>query len=135
MVVIFWASTDAGSERQTSRFLGPFLRWLMPDASGDTVEEAQYAVRKAGHVCEYAVLAMLLCRALRRTSPHDRVAWSWGTAAAALALAALYAGSDEYHQSFVATRYASAWDVVLDTLGATAGVAVFWRLGRWRHGW
>jgi VanZ family protein len=134
-LLIFWGSTDLGSERRTSRFIGPFLRWLAPGVSDATVESVQYTVRKAGHVSEYAVLAVLLWRALRRPVRDDRRPWSWRTAAATLALAALYAVSDEYHQSFVATRYASALDVISDTVGALAGLGAVWALGRWRRRW
>jgi VanZ family protein len=99
------------------------------------VDRVQYTVRKAGHVSEYAVLAALLWRALRRPAPGDRRPWSRRTAAGAVALAALYACTDEYHQSFVATRYASALDVVIDSVGAAVGVALIWLAGRCRKRW
>jgi VanZ family protein len=42
----------------------------------------------------------------------------------------LYASSDEFHQSFVATRTASIIDVGIDTLGGTLAIAIgaLWRL-------
>jgi VanZ family protein len=124
-----------GAERHTSRFIGPLLRWLLPGVADTTVEHVQYTVRKAGHVSEYAILAWLLWRAVRPPARSDRRPWSWKTAAAAVALAALYACTDEYHQSFVATRYASALDVAIDTLGAAIGMAAVWLIGRWRKRW
>ena len=40
-------------------------------------------------------------------------------------LAILYAGTDEYHQSFVTGRYPSAWDVFLfDNLGALMSLQI-----------
>ena len=41
-----------------------------------------------------------------------------------LAVAAAFAASDEFHQSFVPTRSASVHDVMLDVFGAIVGLAV-----------
>ncbi|RDI73488.1 putative integral membrane protein [Gaiella occulta] len=70
-------------------------------------------LRKLAHLAEYAVLGVLLARALR--SP-----------ALAVSLGALYAVSDELHQHFVRGRHAAWYDVVVDTVGVTAGVLA-WR--------
>jgi len=73
------------------------------------------------HALEYAVLTVLLIRALgSKKSAVRRTAWI----AALLALA--YAGSDEYHQSFVANRHPSAFDILVDAaaIGAVAIVTV-----------
>jgi VanZ family protein len=47
---------------------------------------------------------------------------------------ALYAISDEFHQSFVPNREASLGDVTMDVLGAAACVGMVWVTGRgkWR---
>jgi VanZ family protein len=73
-------------------------------------------LRKAAHVTEYAVLGLLLIRALLREAP-------------ALALGVLYAVSDELHQAFVRGRHASPADVVMDCAGLVLGVLV-WRRTR-----
>ena len=52
--------------------------------------------------------------------------WSWRDAVLSIVVAGAYAMTDEWHQSFVATRYASAVDVLIDTAGAAAGVMVIW---------
>src|SRR4030095_8797650 len=62
--VIFAGSTDIFSTEQTSRYLVPFLRWLDPQISLSTMATAHFALRKLGHLTEYAVLAALLWRAL-----------------------------------------------------------------------
>src|SRR5262245_11866942 len=98
MAVIFASSTDLLSSRNTSRFIGPLLRWLNPDVSERTIELAQMIVRKTGHVTEYALLAILAWRAAR--TAQDR-SWSWKAAGLALVIAAFYAVTDEVHQSFV----------------------------------
>ena len=132
MLLVFSASTDIMSAPHTSRFIGPFLRWLVPGISAATVELAQLTIRKTGHLTEYAVLALLLWRALRQPVPHDPRPWSWRTARHALLLAALYAASDEFHQAFVPSRDAAVTDVLIDTLGAALGLAGMAILGHLR---
>lgn len=121
MIFIFVGSTDLLSAEHTSRFIGPFLRWFAPDVSDATVASVQLIVRKGGHLTEYAILAALLYRALRlyrgRAFPF------------AFLVAAIYAALDEFHQSFVATRTGTSWDVAIDCLGAAIGLALY-RLGQ-----
>ena len=133
MSIIFTASTDVMAERRTSRFIVPALHWLFPGISDSAVERVQYTIRKGGHVTEYAILALLLWRALRQPRQEDPRPWSWRTAVAAVALAALYACTDEYHQSFVSSRYASVLDVGIDTLGAAAGMGGLWLVRFWKR--
>lgn len=74
-------------------------------------------LRKLGHLTEFAILGVLLYRALSR-------------APAAIALAALYAVTDELHQAFVSGRNAAARDWLIDTAGAVTGVILFKRVVR-----
>jgi VanZ family protein len=128
MALIFLGSTDVLSSEHTSRFIGPFLRWLKPDISEQAVNAVQFAVRKCGHLSEYAVLAILLRRALHLGAAQPVAHWDWRKVFGALALATIYAASDEFHQSFVATRYASILDVFIDSAGAVMGLGCFWLL-------
>ena len=77
--------------------------------------------KKAAHFTAYAVLAVLFHRAL----PPAR--WIW---ALAWLLTVVYAGSDEWHQSFVPGRHPSPWDVVIDACGAATGLLVVWIVRR-----
>ena len=130
MAVIFAASTDLGSTRHTSRIIGPLLRFFKPDVSDETIRQVQVIVRKAGHVSGYAVLAVLCWRALRRLPGwNSREAWR------ALVISAAYAVTDEIHQSFVPSRLGSAWDVLIDSIGAAAGLWLLWMIGRRRRKW
>lgn len=122
MGMIFWGSTDALSANRTSRFLGPFLRWLVPGIQPETEQAIRAVIRKGGHVSEYAVLAVLLARALRiGREPGPRARWTGG----AWVLASAYAMTDEFHQSFHASRQGSWIDVGIDSVGAALGVLVF----------
>jgi VanZ family protein len=132
--VIFTGSTDAFSFGHTSRFIGPFLRWLSPGLPDAVVESAVFWIRKAAHVTEYAVLAGLWWRALRRPVRLDSRPWSWPIAAQALLGCALWAAADEIHQAFTHTRGASVRDVALDTAGAALGLVLLWCVWAWRGG-
>ena len=128
--VIFVASTDLMSAQHTSRFLGPFLRWLSPDISLETIRAVQFAVRKAAHVMEYGILSFLLFRALQ--SGTARMVWR--NAAITFVVAAAYAALDEYHQSFVASRTGAPLDVLIDVAGAALGILIYrWFLLRGRR--
>ena len=128
MSLIFGASTDLMSSGRTSRYIGPFLRWFHPDISEASVKKVQLVIRKCGHVTEYALLALLLYRAVRRTLDCPSANWCRHCAAWALGLAFLYAASDEWHQSFVPSRGSSFHDVLIDTAGAALGLVLL-------HGW
>lgn len=130
MAVIFSASADTQSTAHTSRFLGPFLRWLWPDLSPETIDQVRWVVRKAAHLTEFAILAWLWWRALWRPARHDAKPWSWRIAGCALGAVVLYAMSDELHQYFVANRTASVRDVAIDTLGGILGLGLLWAIYR-----
>jgi VanZ family protein len=127
ITLIFVGSTDLLSAEHTSRVIAPFLRWLHPGISERSIMQVQFLVRKAGHVCEYAVLAALLYRALINTVLIGR---AMASAAIVLFLCVLYAMSDEFHQSFVPSRTATARDVGIDSAGAFLGVALIRLLHR-----
>ncbi len=131
MAIIFSASTGAGSSQKTSRFIGPILRWFNPETSEETVEAIQFGIRKTAHMGEYALLAALLWRARRKPTLIGGK-WIRSDAIFAIGIAALYAMTDELHQSFVPSRQGSPWDVLLDTLGATLGILAIWAFWRWR---
>lgn len=118
MAVMFTLSSDFGSATETGTFLFPLLRWLLPWATADALDTIHLLLRKSGHVTEYAILAGLWYRAFRR----GRGATAAASAALALAISVGWAALDEWHQSFVPSRTASAADVVLD--GASAAVAL-----------
>jgi len=135
MGVIFSASGDSNSAARSSRIIGPLVRWLLPDLSEEAVHAVVLFVRKCGHVAEYAVLALLLWRVVRRPVKPGSAPWRWSEAGLALAVAALYAASDELHQAFVPSRQGSVRDVLLDTSGAALALLCLWAVGRLRKRW
>jgi VanZ family protein len=135
MVLIFSASGDQMSFARSSRFIGPLVHWLFPDASPEFVRGVIFVIRKGAHVTEYAVLAVMVWWALRRSESGATQPWSWSRAGLALVIAALYATTDELHQAWVPSRQGSALDVLIDTAGAVFGLLFLWFLGRWRRLW
>jgi hypothetical protein len=83
---------------------------------------------KLGHMAIFGILALLLWRALARTTTWRRP-WAW-----ALVLAVIYAMTDEFHQSFVPGRDPSIRDVGIDAAGALIAVAIVGLAGaRWHN--
>jgi VanZ family protein len=135
MALIFSASSDSHSYEHSSRFVEPFLHWLFPQMPEAQVKEIHLLIRKCAHLTEYTVFALLLWRALRKPVKNDPRPWIWREARLALLIVALYAASDEFHQSFVPTRTALVSDVFVDTAGGAAGLLALWAFGRRQKRW
>jgi VanZ family protein len=104
---------------------GPVLAWAavifalssVPDL-GTGLGGWDTVLRKCAHASEYAILALLLVRALGRELP-------------AFLLGLAYAATDEVHQAFVRGRHASPFDVSMDAAGLALGLLVL-HAARWR---
>jgi VanZ family protein len=74
-------------------------------------------LRKLAHLGSYALLFLLWLRALAPLTGR-KAFWQ------AVAIAFVFAVSDEYHQSFVEGRHGSPVDVGIDTVGIALGALV-----------
>ena len=135
MAVIFSASADSRSSYHSSLFVEPLLHWLFPHLAENRVQLIHEILRKCAHLTEYAVLALLLWRALRRPVKNDPRPWDWQPVRLALMLVMLYAATDEFHQQFVPTRTSLVSDVFIDTAGGSLGLLALWLIGRNRKHW
>jgi VanZ family protein len=81
-----------------------------------------------GHLFVYAVLAVLVFRAL-----GQNVESFWIRAPVAWLATTLYGVSDEIHQSFVPGRNASVLDVGIDATGAALGLLLVYLVIRVRN--
>ena len=126
MLVIFAMSADSHSYQHSSTLFEPFARWLFPRMPESRVEELHHYFRKCAHLSEYAVLALLIWRAIHRPNRNSRRPWKWDEAGLALALVFAYAASDEFHQIFVPTRTPLITDVLIDTSGGAIALAALW---------
>jgi VanZ family protein len=119
--VIFFGSTDMMSAEHTSRFIVPILRWLKPEISLETLALIQFVVRKCAHLTEYAILALLLFRAVVSAANLKSM---WILSVSVWITCVFVAAMDEFHQSFVASRTAARHDVLIDVCGALIGIVL-----------
>jgi VanZ family protein len=133
MAVIFSASADSKSTEHSSRCFEPLLRWLFPQMTPEHIGQIHYAFRKFCHLAEYAILAWLLWRAIRKPEKNNPRPWNWAEAGVALSIVVLYAATDEFHQAFVPTRTAQVSDVFVDACGGAAALFALWIFGRRRR--
>jgi VanZ family protein len=127
--VIFSMSTDTFSSEHTASVFGPILHWLFRSLTEDQVDFIHHIIRKSAHFTEYFVFCLLLYRGMRL----GRTGWRWSWALSALGVAAGYSILDEVHQAFVASRTASPYDSLLDSVGAFFAIAALWLWFRFRR--
>ena len=127
MALILAFSTETFSFCNTLSLLEAIIVRVMPAHAATDVARANARTRTGAHVLEYAVLAVLLLRAL----VADR--HSVGRAVAiALALCIAWAVVDEAHQAREPSRKGKVTDVVLDAVSGALGAAVWLAVGRGR---
>jgi VanZ family protein len=119
---IFVMSTDSFSAEHTGSIVLAVLRWLFPSMAMAEIDFIHHIIRKSAHFTEYFIFCVILFRSVRGT--HTGWRWTWGLTA--LLIAAGYSALDEIHQAFVASRTASPYDSLLDSIGAfVAYIALF----------
>ncbi len=82
-----------------------------------------FVIHKTAHIIEYAILGILIYRALRqeKIGKIEAVVYS-------IVISAFYGMTDEFHQSFTPTRTPRVRDVIIDTIGASIGIIIVWKL-------
>ncbi|MBN1631000.1 MAG: VanZ family protein [Thermoleophilia bacterium] len=144
LVVIALASTDIGSEVHTGSVLERLLDWIFgwePGPSDAEFSLLSLVVRKLAHFVEYTVLALLLSWTLWGLHPGwgaARPGTSGGETLRRLALVVLplgvvVAATDEFHQTFVASRTGSPGDALIDVAGLVVGLGAAWLILRRRR--
>ena len=96
------------------------LIWYLSDQPSIEITPVFEHQDKLLHVAAYFVLGCLTLGAMRA----GPVGYAPGRVALAILLAGLYAGLDEYHQSFVPGRHASVYDFLADLTGVLLGVGL-----------
>ena len=95
------------------------LIFVLSGQPSDHVDRAWWdvALRKLAHVTEYTVLTILWWRALRALGvPRPLIA--------AILVSLGYAGTDEFHQTFVDGRRGTPIDVLIDSIGITIAALI-----------
>lgn len=118
MIVIFLMSSEIAST--SSARSDEIVRTIQSIGVSTPAEILTFLVRKAAHICAYFILGILIFNLLKE----------YGLGAkkmilASIAIAMLYACTDEIHQMFVPGRSGEARDVLIDTAGAAAGVGMY----------
>ena len=108
MTVIFVLSAQKGDDSQ--ELSDSFIVLFGLKFSSDII-------RTCAHFLEYAGLAVLIYNALYRSFGYAKPVFS-------VALSAIYAVTDEIHQLFVEGRACQITDIIIDSVGAAAGIAV-----------
>jgi VanZ family protein len=119
-IVISGLSTASFSLEKTSHYIVPFLHWLLPGASRQTIELLHHLIRKCAHFTEYFILSLLILRGIRSGEKGWHLRWALAT----VLIVAGYAALDEFHQSFVPGRGAAVTDVLIDASGGIAAQLV-----------
>ncbi len=128
--VIFFLSSEQGAMTQTSRIIGPILHFIFPAASEETLQIYHGYIRKLAHFTEYSILALLAFRAFS-TSTNLRVRSLRYLLPVIIVL--LIASTDEFNQSFEASRTSSIRDVLLDLSGGIVTATAIWVFYRLRR--
>lgn len=124
MLLIFRLSSQAAVKSNglsmgiTDYIINIFNKLFHSEFSGSG--SINHFVRKTAHLTAYLILGILTSNALRSSGVSG-----WRCPAASWGLCVLYAISDELHQVFVPGRSGQASDVLIDSLGAGIGIAVF----------
>ena len=119
------AETAEVSGDRSAELAEQILSAVFPDADEtseeweETVSSTDHILRKAAHFCIYTVFGGLLCFASLGFSATARM-----HTLRSLAIGALYATSDEWHQAIVPGRGPAVSDVLLDSAGVLCGIAL-----------
>jgi VanZ family protein len=130
MVIIFcFSAKPADISGQSSMFIAKAVLTTYEQVSNQRIAEADvpgrleaidHIVRKTAHFCEYALLACTII--LHLLALHKKGSW---LNLAPVMMSAVYAATDEFHQTFIFGRSGRISDVLLDTSGAAAGALFF----------
>jgi len=125
LIFSFSVETASESSETSGGFISFFMeKWLpgftdlSPAVQTAKIESVTYFVRKSAHFCIFAVLGFLTCAALRSCDVRTGRSFLFASL-----IGAVYAVSDEIHQTFVPGRAGMIRDVLLDTAGVLTGTA------------
>lgn len=124
MGLIFYLShqTAAESGNLSGGLIESAVKLFFPDASesfiAQVISSAEFWVRKLAHFCIYVVLGTLSFLTMVSYGSVPFVLRCFSS----LLISALYALSDEYHQTFISGRSGELRDVLIDSAGALTGI-------------
>ena len=117
-VILGTFSGDEFSKQATRGIVESILLWLFPGLPAPTLDSLHWWVRKAAHVVEYGMLALLVFAAMRASGRRTAAR----AVPAAFVWVLLVSGTDETRQSWTAERSGKLRDVLIDVSGAAAAL-------------
>ncbi len=108
----------------------PLILWMMcifafsnrPTIQASIFDPIDFIIKKTAHLTEYAILLVLLFRAIYF---HFKKKLSLDILEnIAVVFSMIYAVTDEYHQSFISGRTATVRDVFIDFIGILIGISI-----------
>ena len=128
LIFYFSAMPADTSAEQSGNIIDVVVSFLhIPESTAMVMRDLyQFIVRKAAHFSIYLLLGIWVCLLMESYHVKKYPIWAVTTCCA-------YAVTDEIHQMFVPRRACMAQDVLLDTLGATVGVLLFYGILRLRE--
>lgn len=128
--LFIWCNSLMPGEGSSSLSLGvlEMVRGALDSIGLPSAWLTNFLIRKTAHFTEYAVLGVLVTRAVDYAHTHRR-----GRLCAICVALLLVPSIDETIQLFVPGRSGQVSDVLLDCCGATAGVLASYGLAHLRH--
>lgn len=124
MVIIFWfshqpADDSQGMSNSIIELIDQLFHVNIMAQGGWLFDTFSFLVRKAAHMSEYALMAILYALCMKEYGIKRYGIW-------AIAAVFLYACSDEFHQLFITGRSGQFTDVLIDTAGGCFGVLILY---------
>ena len=126
VIFLFSAQNGDDSSGVSGKLLAMICELLRYNPSPGMRSLLTLLLRKAAHMTEFGVLALLLLGTLR--SGFGREGWTFP---AAFAVSSLYAATDEIHQLFVSDRAGRVTDWLIDSSGALLFLLLGWLVIQW----
>jgi VanZ family protein len=119
---IFYLSTATFRASLSESLLAGILASFHLSLSPDTLHIVNSLLRKLAHLAQYSIFGLLLYRSL---GGWNR--WRPNLARWCVLAAAIYALTDEFHQTLVPGRGPSLIDCGIDTIGAALGMLLVYQ--------
>ena len=119
MIVIFMLSNDNGVA--SSGKSDGIAYFIASKISITDTDNLIFLIRKTAHITEYLILGILLINVLK-----DYNKLSIKLVIITIIFCFTYAISDEVHQLFIQSRSGKFTDVLIDTLGSSIGVIIYY---------
>ncbi len=119
MIIIFVLSNDTGTASSNkSDGIASFISDIISFIDTDTLI---FIIRKLAHFTEYLILGILFLNVLKDYNNIDIK-----LVIITILFCFSYAISDEVHQLFIQSRSGKFTDVLIDTLGSSIGVIIYY---------